>query len=165
MAMTTSKYVYRYKYPVPANIIVSPFPYHHYYGWEEEETAKWALKQLDLVLHSQTAPEETAAIIIEPVQGEGGYVPAPTSFMKGVQEVCNKHGIMFIADEVQSGFGRTGKFFAFEHSDVTPDIIVMAKGLGSGMPISCVASRKKIMDKWGKFFDFFFFFLEDFVIF
>ena len=149
MAMTTSKTVYRHKYqPLPSGVFVSPFPYAYYYGWSEDETVDFCLKQLDLLFQGQTAPDETAAIIIEPLQGEGGYIPAPAKFIQKLREICDEHGIMLVLDEVQSGFARTGKMFCFEHSGVTPDIIVMAKGLGSGLPISGIASTKAIMDKW-----------------
>ena len=80
--------------------------------------------------------------------GEGGYVPVPAEFLQGLRDVCDEHGILLIVDEVQSGFGRTGKFFGFEHADIEPDIIIMAKGLGSGMPISGIASRRDLMEKW-----------------
>jgi len=149
MAMTTSKTAYRYKYqPLPAGIFVAPFPYSYYYGWDEETTVDFCIKQLDLLLHGQTAPDETAAIIIEPVLGEGGYVPAPASFLRHLRRICDQHEILLILDEVQSGFGRTGKMFCFQHADVLPDIIVMAKGLGSGLPISAVASSETVMNKW-----------------
>lgn len=149
MAMTTSKTVYRHKYqPLPAGIFVAPFPYAYQYGWSEDEAVAFCKKQLDILLRGQTAPDETAAIIIEPVLGEGGYVPAPASFLKHLREVCDRHGILLVMDEVQSGFGRTGSFFCYEQSGINPDIIVMAKGLGSGLPISAVASSKEIMEKW-----------------
>jgi 4-aminobutyrate aminotransferase len=86
-----------------------------------------SLYQLELLLAQQSAPQDTAAILVEPVLGEGGYVPAPTAFLRGLRSICDKYGILLIIDEVQSGFGRTGKFFAIEHSDVKPDILVMAK--------------------------------------
>ncbi|NMF36374.1 aminotransferase class III-fold pyridoxal phosphate-dependent enzyme [Flammeovirga yaeyamensis] len=149
MAMTTSKTVYRYKYqPLPSGIFVTPFPNHFQYGWTEDQAIDFAIKQLDLVFRGQSAPDETAAIIIEPVLGEGGYVPAPKRYLQHLRKVCDEHGILLIIDEVQSGFGRTGTFFCFEQSDVVPDILVMAKGLGSGMPISGIASTEKIMKKW-----------------
>jgi 4-aminobutyrate aminotransferase len=149
MAMTTSKYVYRHNYqPLPGAIFVAPFPYSYYYGWDEEETIEFCLKQMDLLLHSQTAPDETAAIIIEPLLGEGGYVPAPAGYLQGIRDLCDEHGILMVLDEVQSGFGRTGKMFAFEHAGIIPDIIIMAKGLGSGLPISGIASRADLMAKW-----------------
>jgi 4-aminobutyrate aminotransferase len=149
MAMTTSKYVYRHNYqPLPGAIFVAPFPYSYYYGWDEEETIDFCLKQLDLLLHSQSAPDETAAVVIEPILGEGGYVAAPHGYMQALRKVCDEHGILLIVDEVQSGFGRSGKFFAFEHSGITPDVIVMAKGLGSGLPISAIGASRALMAKW-----------------
>lgn len=149
MAMTTSKYIYRHQYqPLPSGIFITPFPYAYFYGWDEEETTEFCLKQLDYVLHGQTPPDETAAIIIEPVLGEGGYVPVPDGFMQELRKICTENNIMLIADEVQSGFGRTGKFFGFEHSGVIPDIVVMAKGLASGLPVSGIAANKALMEKW-----------------
>jgi len=149
MAMTTSKYIYRHHYqPLPAGVFVAPYPYAYFYGWDEETTTEFCLKQLDYLLHGQTPPDETAAVIIEPVLGEGGYVPAPEGFMRELRRVCTENGILLIADEVQSGFGRTGKFFAFEHAGIVPDIIVMAKGLGSGLPISGIAASADLMAKW-----------------
>ena len=149
MAMTTSKYAYRYNYqPLPGGIFVAPFPYRYFYGWDEAQTVEFCLKQLDLLFRSQTEPSETAAIVIEPVLGEGGYVPAPNSFLQALRALCDKHNIMLIFDEVQTGFGRTGKTFALEHANVVPDILIMAKGLGSGLPISAIASRRELMAKW-----------------
>ncbi len=149
MAMTTSKYIYRHNYqPLPGAIFVAPFPYSYYYGWDEEETIAFCLKQLDLLLHGQSAPDETAAIIIEPVLGEGGYVPVPDGYLQEIRKMCDEHGILLIVDEVQSGFCRTGKFFAYEHAGIEPDIIVMAKGLGSGLPISGIAARADLMGRW-----------------
>jgi 4-aminobutyrate aminotransferase len=149
MAMTTSKYIYRHNYqPLPAGVFVAPYPYSYYYGWDEEDTTEFCIEQLDTLMHGQTTPEETAAVIIEPVLGEGGYVPAPAGFLQELRQFCTRNEILLIVDEVQSGFGRTGKFFAYEHAGIQPDIIVMAKGLGSGLPISGIASRSELMDKW-----------------
>jgi 4-aminobutyrate aminotransferase len=149
MAMTTSKYIYRHDYqPLPSGIFVAPYPYSYFYGWGEEKTAEFCMRQLDLLLHGQTTSEDTAAIIIEPLLGEGGYVPAPLGFLQKLRELCTGNDILFIADEVQSGFGRTGEFFAYEHASIEPDIIVMAKGMGSGLPISGIASRRELMAKW-----------------
>ncbi len=149
MAMTNSKTVYRSRYqPLPSGVFVAPFPYTYRYGWDEETTVDFCLHELELLLKSQTAPEETAAIIIEPILGEGGYVPAPVRFLQELRELCTEHGILFIADEVQTGFGRTGKMWGFEHAGILPDIIVMAKGLGSGVPISAVAASQELMSRW-----------------
>ncbi len=149
MAMTSSKTIYRVGYqPLPGGVFVAPFPDPFRHRMSEEDVSAWALKELDLLLHSQTAPGETAAIVIEPVLGEGGYIPAPVPFLKGLRQVCDEHGILLVMDEVQSGFGRTGWFFAHEYADVKADVVVMAKGMGSGFPISGIASTKEIMGKW-----------------
>ena len=148
MALTTSKTIYRTGFaPLPSGVYVTPFPYAFNLHMTEEQASQYALERLEYLLASQTAPKETAAILIESVLGEGGYVVPPVSFMKGLREICDKHGIMLIFDEVQSGFGRTGKWFALEHFGVTPDIITAAKGIASGMPLSAVFSRTEIMKK------------------
>jgi len=149
MAMTTSKTIYRAGYqPLPSGIFATPFPYTYYYGWDEETTVTFCIKELKRLLKMQTAPSETAAIVIEPELGEGGYVPAPNSFMQKLRQICDDYEILLIADEVQSGFGRTGRWFGMDHSDVTPDILIMAKGLASGMPLSGIAASRELMDKW-----------------
>lgn len=149
MTMTTSKTSYKNGYqPLMPGVFVAPYPYAMKYGWDEEKTSQWCLDELETLLASQTAPQETAAIFIEPVLGEGGYVVPPLSFMKGLREICTKHGILLVADEIQSGFGRTGKWFAHQYFDIEPDILTVAKGLASGMPISGVFSRMELMKKW-----------------
>ena len=95
-----------------------------------------------------TAPDETAAMILEPVLGEGGYIPAPARFIQGVVEICREHGILFVADEVQSGFGRTGRMFAVEHFGVEPDIICMAKGIASGFPFAALGTTEELSARW-----------------
>ncbi len=149
MSMTTSKTIYRAQYqPLVPGIFVTPYPYSFYYGWDDDETSRFAIKELERLFKSQTTPEETASIIIEPVLGEGGYVIPPRGFIKTLREICDKYGILLIADEIQSGFGRTGKYFAIDHEDVTPDIMVMAKGLASGMPLSCIAYKRDLEKNW-----------------
>lgn len=149
MSLTTSKTIYRTGYqPLMPGVFVAPFPYAYRYGWEEEQTSRWCLDELEYLLVSQTAPQETAAILIETVLGEGGYVPPPTSFLKGLREICDRHDILLILDEIQSGYGRTARWFAFEHYDVVPDIMTVAKGLASGLPLSGVFSRRELMDHW-----------------
>jgi len=149
MAMTTSKYIYRENYaPLPGGIHVTPFPHSYHYGWDEDKTIAFCMKELDRLVLSQSSPEETAAIFVEPVLGEGGYVPVPNVFMEKLRAFCDKHEILLVVDEIQSGFGRTGKMFAIDHSGVKPDILVMAKGLGNGMPISAVGASHEFMAKW-----------------
>jgi len=106
-----------------------------------------SLHSLNLLLAQQTAPSDTAAIIVEPVMGEGGYVPAPKDFLQGLREICDKHGILLIVDEVQSGFGRTGDWFSISESGVRPDILIAAKGLANGFPLSAVITRKELTDQ------------------
>jgi 4-aminobutyrate aminotransferase len=148
-ALTTSRGFYRQS-PVslPSGILVAPFPDAKRYGWDEDTTVDFCLKQFDHLLRTQTLPSEVAAVLIEPMLGEGGCVPAPDSFLQRLRAVCAKYNILLIVDEVQTGMGRTGKWFGYEHAAIEPDIIVMAKALGSGLPISCVASRRELMDKW-----------------
>ncbi len=149
MAMTTSKTIYRVAYqPLPGGIFVAPFPYAYRYGMSDEAVSRWALRELDMLLHTQTAPQETAAVIIEPVLGEGGYIPAPPLFLQGLRRVCDELNLLLIVDEIQSGFGRTGKFFAHEHAGIKADIMTMAKGMGSGFPISGIAAGREIMSRW-----------------
>ena len=100
----------------------------------------------DKLFKTVLAPEEVAAIFVEPIQGEGGYVVAPTVFMQELRRICDKHGILLVVDEVQSGMGRTGKWFAVEHTGVQPDIVCMAKGIASGMPLGVTMSKAEIMD-------------------
>jgi 4-aminobutyrate aminotransferase len=149
MSLTTSKTIYRAGYqPLMPGVTVAPFPYAYRYGWDEEQTSQWCLAELELLLNSQTAPQETAAMLVETVVGEGGYVVPPASFLRGLRKICDQHGILLILDEIQSGFGRTGRWFAFEHFDVVPDIMTVAKALASGLPLSGVFSRTEIMNKW-----------------
>jgi 4-aminobutyrate aminotransferase len=149
MALTTSKAVYRSGYqPLPSGVFVAPYPYAYRYGWSEEQTTAWCLEELDFLLLTQTSPQETAAILIEPVLGEGGYVAPPAAFMQALRALCDRYGILLVADEIQSGFGRTGRWFALEHFGILPDIMTSAKGLGSGLPISGVFSRTDLMKKW-----------------
>ncbi len=149
MAMTTSKTGYRAGYqPLPSGVFVTPFPYAVRDGVPEEVAVARALDGFDLLLASQTAPNETAAVVMEPVLGEGGYLPAPAAYVQGIQDRCRQHGILFVADEVQSGFARTGTMFAIEASGIVPDIVVMAKGIASGFPISAIGAPAEIMGRW-----------------
>lgn len=149
MSLTASNTVYRVGYqPLMAGVFIAPYPYAYRYGWSEDEATAFCLRELRHMLQMQTAPSETAAILVEPVLGEGGYVVPPVGFLAGMQEICREHGILFIADEVQSGFGRTGAWFAHEHWGLEPDIVVMAKGIASGFPLSGIAARPELMARW-----------------
>lgn len=127
--------------PFAGDIYRAPFP-NEYHGVTEEAS----LYALEMIFTCDAAPTDIAAIIIEPVQGEGGFYPASNSFLKSLRDLCDKHGILLIADEIQSGFGRTGKFYAMEHSGVEPDLMTTAKGIAAGVPISAVIGKADIMD-------------------
>jgi len=149
MALTTSKTVYKMgPQLLPSGVYVAPYPYAYRLGMSDEQAEQFALEAVEDLLITQIDPGDVAAILIEPVLGEGGYVPPPAGFLKGLREICDRHGILLILDEVQSGFGRTGKWFAFEHYNVEPDIMTVAKGIASGMPLSGVFSNLDLMKKW-----------------
>ncbi|GAA5901042.1 hypothetical protein JCM8208_007601 [Rhodotorula glutinis] len=153
MALTKSKTIYGAGYaPLMPGVFTTPYPYWHQLGLPHttanEELVENALYRLELLLKQETAPRDTAALIIEPVLGEGGYIPAPKGYLEGLRRICDEHGILLIIDEVQTGFGRTGKYFAIEHwPEVRPDIMVIAKGIANGFPLSGIVSRKELMDK------------------
>ena len=147
MAMSTSRAIDRAGYgPFPAGVFVAPFPDPH--ASDQEAEISTALRGFDRLLATQVVPEEVAAIIIEPVISERGYIPTPTEFLRGLAERCREHGFLFVADEVQSGFGRTGKMFAIEAHDVEPDMLCMAKGIASGFPFVALGMRRSIDESW-----------------
>ncbi|GAC67258.1 aspartate aminotransferase family protein [Gordonia soli] len=134
--------------PLMSGVHMAPFPYAFRYGWDTDTAVDFALRELDYLLTSRVAPNDTAAFLIEPVLGDGGYLPTPPRFLAGLRERATRHGIVFIVDEVQAGFGRTGKFWGHQHADgVVPDIIITAKGLASGFPISAIAAPTELMSK------------------
>jgi 4-aminobutyrate aminotransferase/(S)-3-amino-2-methylpropionate transaminase len=128
--------------PLPGDVYHMPFP-DAYHGVSAEQS----LAALRALFKADIDPERVAAIIIEPVQGEGGFNAAPFDFLCALREICDEHGILLIADEIQTGFGRTGRLFAIEHAGVAPDLITVAKSLGGGFPIAGVIGRADIMDK------------------
>ncbi|MFC9872136.1 aspartate aminotransferase family protein [Nocardia salmonicida] len=133
--------------PLMSGVHVAPFPTAFRYGWSEQEATDFALRELDYLLATLTSPVETAAFIVEPVLGEGGYIPGNTRFFQGLRERADRHGILLVFDEIQTGFGRTGKFFGHQHFDVRPDVITIAKGLASGFPLSGIAASRELMAK------------------
>ncbi|RLK38737.1 4-aminobutyrate--2-oxoglutarate transaminase [Cupriavidus plantarum] len=142
MAMTGKVVPYKVGFgPFPADVYHAPFP-----NTLRGVTTAQALDDLASLFKTDIDPSRVAAIVIEPVQGEGGFHPAPADFMRGLRAVCDRHGIVLIADEVQTGFARTGELFAMSHYDVEPDLITMAKSLAGGMPLSAVCGRAEIMD-------------------
>jgi 4-aminobutyrate aminotransferase len=133
--------------PIMGGVHIAPFPYAFRYGWDEQTAVTFALKELDYLLGTISSPADTAAFIIEPVLGDGGYLPTPPAFLEGLRERATHHGIILILDEVQAGVGRTGKFWGLEHSSITPDILITAKGLASGFPLSAIAAPVDLMKK------------------
>lgn len=142
MALTGKVAPYKIGFgPFPGSIFHAQYP-NALHGVSSEE----ALKSLDRIFKADIAPDQVAAILLEPVQGEGGFNIAPDDFMQGLRKICDSHGILLIVDEVQTGFARTGKLFAVEHYSIRPDIITMAKSLAGGLPLSAVAGRAEVMD-------------------
>ena len=152
MALTTAKDVYRGHFePLPGSVYHTAYPYCYRapggsHAPDANCTCDWEA-QLDLTFHQYVYPEHVAAIIVEPVLGEGGYLVPPPGFLPRLREITRQHGILLIADEVQTGFGRTGELFAVSHWDVEPDILVMAKGIASGLPLSGIVAQRSILDK------------------
>lgn len=131
--------------PMMGGVIVAPFPHAFRYGWDEDTAADFCLRELDYILATYSDPRETAAMLIEPIQGEGGFVPASTRFMQGLRERADKHDMLLAVDEVQAGYGRSGKFWAHGFFDVQPDIVITAKGLASGFPLSAFGASTDLM--------------------
>ncbi|RXT04281.1 4-aminobutyrate--2-oxoglutarate transaminase [Ammoniphilus sp. CFH 90114] len=151
MAMSLTSKVKPYKYgfgPFAPDTYKLPYPYYYRapYGMTPEQVDEQILNKLEDFFLSEVPADEIAAIIMEPVQGEGGFVAPSKRFVQGIKAVCEKYDILFIADEVQTGFGRTGKMFAMEHFDVVPDLMTMSKSIAAGLPISAVTGRAEIMD-------------------
>ncbi len=151
-SITTSNINYRTGYePLLPSVYFAPFPAAwREFGGDEAAASEAALKRLRSLFSSIVAPTSVAAIIVEPVQGEGGYTPAPAEFLRGLREVCDEHGILLIADEVQSGYARTGRMWAFEHAAIVPDVVVVAKAIANGLPLSAIATSRELQERWGK---------------
>jgi len=153
MALTAAKDVYRGAFePLPGSVYHASYPYCYRAAGGPHDpsacTCDWEA-QLDLLFHQLVFPDKVAAVIVEPVIGEGGYIVPPPRFLPRLRELTRQHGILLIADEVQTGFGRTGELFAVRHWDVEPDILVMAKGIASGLPLSGILARTELMTKLG----------------
>ena len=127
--------------PFPAELYHAPFPI-EYHGISVEDS----LKGLDNLFKADIAPSDVAAIIVEPVQGEGGFYPAPIEFLQQLRALCDEHGIMLVVDEIQTGFARTGKMFCSEYAGIEADLMTVAKGMANGFPIAAVVGKADIMD-------------------
>jgi 4-aminobutyrate aminotransferase/(S)-3-amino-2-methylpropionate transaminase len=149
MTMTMTAKVKPYKYhfgPFAPEVYRAPFPYPYRMNMTPQEASEYCIAELERMFNGDVAPDQVAAVVIEPVQGEGGFMVAPPGFLRALKAVCEKYGILFVADEIQSGFCRTGRMFAVEHDGVAPDLMIIAKSMGAGMPISGVVGRAEIMD-------------------
>lgn len=149
MSMTSKYGLFKKGFgPFAPEIYRIPFPnvFRRPPGTDPEQFVGWSIARLEDALVAQVDPSALAAIVIEPVQGEGGFVPAPKPYLEAIRRICDEHGIVMIADEVQAGMGRTGRVFSIEHSGVVPDLVVTAKSLASGMPIGAVTGRADLLD-------------------
>jgi 4-aminobutyrate aminotransferase / (S)-3-amino-2-methylpropionate transaminase / 5-aminovalerate transaminase len=142
LTMTASSPAYRQNFgPFAADVYHAPYP-DEYHGWTTER----AIEGLTQLFSTEVAAEQVAAIVIEPELGEGGFVPAPPAFLRQLREITQRHGIVLVIDEVQSGFGRTGRMFGYQHAGIEPDLVVLAKSLAAGLPLSAVVGKAPIMD-------------------
>ena len=151
-SITSSNINYRLGYePLLPGVYLSPFPsvYRDFDG-DEARAVEVSLRRLRDLLATTIPPSAVAAMILEPVQGEGGYIPAPPAFLRALRGICDEHGILLVADEVQAGFGRTGKMWSFEHAGIVPDVVCMAKAIANGLPLSAIASSRALQERWGR---------------
>ncbi len=147
MTMTSKVKPYKYRFgPYAPEVYRASYPYPYRMNMTPQEASEFCIQELERIFIADIAPDQVAAIIVEPVQGEGGFMVAPPGFLRALKTLCEKHNILFVADEIQSGFCRTGKMFAVEHDGVEPDLLIIAKSMGAGMPISGVIGRAEIMD-------------------
>lgn len=147
MTMTSKVKPYKYRFgPYAPEVYRAPFPYPYRMNMSPQEASEFCLQELERMFVGEVAPDQVAAIVIEPVQGEGGFMIAPPGFLRRLKAICEQHGILLIADEIQSGFCRTGEMFAVQHDGIAPDIMIIAKSMGAGMPISGVVGRAEVMD-------------------
>ena len=151
-SVTTSNLNYRTGYePLLPGVHFAPYPVAYpEFGGDVEAASVASLAALRSLFGSVIAPSKVGAMLIEPVLGEGGYVPAPASFLQGLRALCDEHDILLIADEVQSGYGRTGRMWAFEHSGIVPDVVCVAKAIANGLPLSAIVSSRALQERWGR---------------
>lgn len=151
-SVTSSSLNYRRGYePLLPSVYQLPFPAAYRDFDDDEDAATEAcLAHLDDLFATTVAPSAVAAILIEPVQGEGGYYPAPARFLRALRAVCDEHGILLICDEVQSGFGRTGEMWAFQHAGIVPDVVCLAKAIANGLPLSAIVTSRDLQERWGR---------------
>jgi 4-aminobutyrate aminotransferase len=151
LSLTSSKYTQQAGFaPTMPGVTHVPYPNTFRPLFAGADQGRAVLDYIRMLFERNVPPQEVAAIVIEPLQGEGGYLVPPDGFLEGLRQLCDAHGILLVFDEVQSGIGRTGRLFAAQHSGVQPDIMTLAKGLGSGLPIGAVVARRSLMQQWKK---------------
>ena len=152
MSVTSSSLNYRAGYePVLPGVYLTAFPSaYRDFGGDEAKATEMALAELHRLTSTEIPPSSVAAMLIEPIQGEGGYTPAPPEFLRALRDFCDRHGILLIVDEVQTGFGRTGQMWAFEFAGIVPDVVCMAKAIANGLPLSALISRRDLQEAWGR---------------
>ncbi len=149
LAFTSSKYTQQKGFsPTMPGVTHVPFPNPYRPLFAGDDQGRAVLDYIRMLFERSVPPSDVAAILVEPIQGEGGYVVPPPGFLAGLRQLCDEHGILLIFDEVQSGVGRTGRMFACEHEGVSPDIMTLAKGLGSGLPIGAIVAKRRLMQQW-----------------
>lgn len=149
VSYTTSNAKYRDGYhPVLGSVFVAPFPHAYRWGMTEDEAVDASLHELRMMLKHVVTPKNVACFLVEPVQGEGGYYPAPARFLDELRALANEHGILVVYDEVQTGFGRTATWFASDHYDAKPDLMAMGKGIANGLPLSAYGGPREMIDAW-----------------
>ena len=152
MSVTSSALNYRVGYePLLPGVHLTTFPaVYRGFGGNEDAAVAGAMADLRRLTSTEIPPSAVGSILIEAVQGEGGYTPAPVAFLRELRAFCDEHGILLIADEVQSGYARTGMMWAFEHAEIVPDVVVVAKAIANGLPLSAIATRRELQERWGK---------------
>jgi 4-aminobutyrate aminotransferase len=150
-SITSSSINYRVGYePLLPSVYLTPFPsVYRYFGGDDEQATAAAMGSLRTLLGHEIPPSAVAAIIIEPIQGEGGFSPAPLPFLRELRALCDEHGILLICDEIQSGMARTGKMWAFEHAGIVPDVVCVAKALANGLPLGAIVTSRELQERWG----------------
>ena len=151
-SVTTSSLNYRLGYePLLPSVYFSPFPAaYRDFGNDDEVSTRESMAALRRLTSTIVPPSVVAAILIEPVQGEGGYYPAPPTFLRELRGFCDEHGILLIADEVQTGYARTGRMWGFEHAGIAPDVVCIAKAIANGLPLSAIATSRELQERWGR---------------
>jgi 4-aminobutyrate aminotransferase len=151
-SVTTSSLNYRAGYdPLLPGVHIAPFPVAYpEFGGDEEAASSAALDALQRLFEAVIPPSSVGSMLIEPILGEGGYNPAPATFLRALRALCDEHGILLIADEIQTGMGRTGRMWAFEHAGIVPDIVCVAKAIANGLPLSALVSSRALQERWGK---------------